>query len=383
MNRPRGSMPSADLRCMVLMAAVVVLECVCHVGLAESAAVDRDQEVRAEMTTRGLSFLVSIQRVDGSLGDTRPKAVTSLFILACLAAGHGPDDPAFGPPLRKAADWILINSPQSFLGGGENPNEDHALAATALFELAGADSDAARNLAIYRKARGALDVSLELQDKQPNPATGGGWRPDDRTRTNDRLLSSWFLLHLFGARLRDEPVPKGSFDRAAAFVTHSQNTAGTGDGRGGFSVDAAGLPVRSVTAAGAWVLVVQGDPAAAERLALARQWLAAHPPRWQGPHFYETNFFAVRALAGSRPAPDDGVFSGYFARLVRLLRERQEADGGFPFPPGHAQGRLAMGRGYTTALAILALNADRGVLPLDAMSSVGGEAGGSVTAVRR
>ena len=151
-------------------------------------------------------------------------------------------------------------------------------------------------------------------------------------------------------------------------MTHSQNTTGKGDGRGGFSVDAAGLPVRSVTSAGAWVLMVQGDPAAADRLAAARQWLAAHPPRWQGPHFYETNFFAVRALAGSRPLPDDGIYAASFTRLVRLLRERQEADGGFPFPPGHAQARLAMGRGYSTALAILALNVDRGQLPLDAVA---------------
>lgn len=352
-----------------VVVAAVVVACCCRVGRAETAGVDRDRAMRSEMTERGLSYLASIQQSDGRLGDTRHKAVSSLFVLACLAAGHGPDDPTFGPAVRKAADWILANSPQSFLGGGEEPNEDHAFAATALFELAGTDSDAARNLAVYRKAKAALEVSLQLQDKQPNPATGGGWRPDDRTRTNDRLLTTWFLLHLHGARLRDEPIPKGSFDRACGFVTHSQNTSGTGDGRGGFSVDAAGLPVRSVTAAGAWVLVVQGDPAAAERLALAREWLAAHPPRWQGPHFYETTFFAVRALAGSRPLPDDGVYAASFARVMRLLRERQDADGGFPFPPGHAQGRLAMGRGYSTALAILVLNVDRGCLPLDAAAA--------------
>ena len=350
------------------LALVMMAGCAARVGRAAEPAATRDRQVRAEMTTRGLSYLASIQRTDGGLGDTRQKGVTSLFILACLAAGHGPDDPAFGEPLRRAADWILANSPQSFLGGSEEPNEDHALAATALCELAGTDTDAARNLAVYRKAKAALEVSLQLQDKQPNPATGGGWRPDDRTRTNDRLLTAWFLLHLHGARLRDEPIPKGSFDRGCGFVTHSQNTTGKGDGRGGFSVDAAGLPVRSVTSAGAWVLMVQDDPAAAERLALARQWLAAHPPRWQGPHFYETNFFAVRALAGSRPLPDDGIYAAYFTRLVRLLRERQEADGGFPFPPGHAQARLAMGRGYPTALAILALNVDRGQLPLDAVA---------------
>ena len=51
------------------------------------------------MTMRGLSYLASIQQTDGGLGDTRQKGVTSLFILACLAAGHGPDDPVFGEPV--------------------------------------------------------------------------------------------------------------------------------------------------------------------------------------------------------------------------------------------------------------------------------------------
>lgn len=355
---------------IAMLALLLVAGCMARCGQAATPAETHHREVRGQMTTRGLSYLASIQRPDGSLGDARQKSVTSLFILACLAAGHGPDDSEYGAALRRAGDWMLANSPQSFLGGSEEPNEDHALAATAVGELAGAEIDAARSLAIYRKARAALEASLQLQDKQPNAATGGGWRPDDRTRTNDRLLTTWFLLHLHGARLRDEPIPKGSIDRASAFVIHSQNTSGTGEGRGGFSVDAAGLPVRSVTAAGAWVLMVQADPAAADRLSLARQWLASHPPRWQGPHFYEANFFAVRALAGSRPSPDDGVYEAYCSRLVRLLRERQDADGGFPFPPGHAQARLAMGRGYSTALAILALNVDRGCLPLDAVASM-------------
>ena len=336
------------------------------VSLAASAGDrdDRGEQVRADMVRRGLQYLVGIQR-DGAVGDSRPKGVTALFLLAALSSGRGLDDPEFGPQLRLAVDWLLANSPQAFLGGNEDPNEDHALAAIACMELAGTDTDAARNLAVYRKARSALEYSLQVQDKAPDPAHGGGWRPDDRTRSNDRLLSAWFLLQLHGARLRDESVPKAGLDRAVAFITASQNTAGNGEARGGFSVDAAGLPVRSVTAAGAWALAVQGDPAAADRLALARRWLAAHPPRWQGPHFYETNFFAVRALRRTRPVPDDGLFAASFGRLVRMLRERQEADGGFPFPPGHAQGRLAMGRGYSTALAILLLDADRGFLPLD------------------
>jgi len=352
-----------------VLALVIVMPAARAEPLLSPAAVARDRQARVEMTARGLQYLAGIER-EGSLGDARPKAVTALFLLAGLSAGHRFDDPVLGPSMRRAADWLLANSPQAFLGGTEEPNEDHALASTALMELAGSDADAGRNLGLYRKAKAAVEYSLQLQDKSPNAAIGGGWRLDDRTKTNDRLLSAWFLVSLHSARLRDEPLGKGSFDRATAFITASQNTRGEGGLRGGFSVDAAGLAVRSITAAGAFALALEDDPASRDRLDLARRWLAAHPPRWQGPHFYETNFFAVRGLAAGRPTPDDGLFAGYQARLVRLLRERQEADGGFPFPPGYAQGRVAMGRGYATALAILALNVDRGFLPLDGI--VGG-----------
>jgi hypothetical protein len=106
-----------------------------------------------------------------------------------------------------------------------------------------------------------------------------------------------------------------------------------------------------------WVFDLPAVPGAEM---LVREWIGDH----------DEHLESVRALAAGRPTPDDGLFAGYQARLVRLLRERQEADGGFPFPPGYAQGRVAMGRGYATALAILALNVDRGFLPLDGI--VGG-----------
>lgn len=349
----------------------VVCVLVIAVGAAASAdeTAARDRASRRVMVEQGLQYLRSIQK-DGSIGDSRPKAVTALFLLASLSSGIQLDDPLHGPAMENAVDWLLANSPQAFLGGGEEPNEDHALAAIACLEVAGADRRPERAIAVYKKARAALEFSLQLQDKAADPANGGGWRPDDKTRTNDRLLTTWFLLECSGAQLRDEAVPKGGLDRAVAFVEASQKTAAARGGaaaaqEGGFSVDAVGLPVRSATAAGAWVLARYGGEREADRFEQAREWLAGHPPRWQGPHFYATHFFATRALYRPGSGPDEGVFAAYFARLVRMLRERQEADGSFPFPPGHGQSTLLMGRGYSTALAILVLNVDRGHLPLD------------------
>ena len=326
----------------------------------------RDQELRRDMVERGLKYMLGIQK-DGALGDSRPKAVTALFLLACLSSGHQLDDPVYGSAMQAAADWLLKNSPQSFLGGTDEPNEDHALAAIACLELAGTGHNSNRNLALYKKARAALEYSLQAQDKSADAAYGGGWRTDEKTRSDERVLSTWFLLELRGAQLRDESVPKSTIERAKEYIGASQKTAPDAkpDEKGGFSVDAAGLPVRNVTGAGLFTFTLFGDERDADKVRLAKAWLQAHPPRWHGPHFYPAQFFAVRGLQHTQTAAADDPFGPYFKKLVRILHERQDADGSFPFPPGHGQPVLAMGPGYSTALAILILNVDRGFLPLD------------------
>jgi hypothetical protein len=158
----------------------------------------------------------------------------------------------------------------------------------------------------------------------------------------------------------------GATRRAVDFAEASRKKGADGrpDERGGFSVDAQGLPVLSATAAGACVLALyRFDDEAA--LAEARDWLTRHPPRWYGPSFYESNFFAVRALYRTRALDQGDAFRQYFGRLTRMLKERQDADGSFPFPPGHAGPTLAMGEAYSTAMAILILNVDRGLAPMD------------------
>jgi hypothetical protein len=332
---------------------------------AGSALADPAREQRREMVDRGLKFLVGIQQKEGAVGDDRPQAVTALFLLACLSSGVQPDDAEVGPAMRAAQAWILANSDQAFLGGDKEPNADHALAALALSEATGMAPTGQENLKLYAKAKAALQYSVDIQDQGVDPKFGGGWRPDDRTRVNDRVLSAWFLCQLRSNQLRYENVSQGSLDRATEFLVASQKGADEAreDERGGFSLGAAGLPVRSASAAGMMALALaRSEP---DRTALARAWLARHPPTWYGPHFYITHFFAVRGLYRTRARDGGKAFQDYFDRVVRLLRERQEADGRFPFPPGHGGPIVAMGPGYSTALAILILNVDRGFLPLD------------------
>ncbi len=325
---------------------------------------DRFQSQRREMTARAIAYLVDIQN-NGYVGDARPRAVTGLFVLACLSSGIMPTHPVYGDAVQAAADWIMEQSPGSFLGGSGEPNSDHALAALAVTELVGSSASVAGNLALFEKARQALEYSLQSQDQGSNPDYNGGWKADDRTRVNDRMLTAWFLTQMRAAAIINEDVPESRLDQAAEFMAASQKSAESEkeDERGGFSISAAGLPVRSATASGMAVLAMF-DPDK-ERLELARAWLSRHSPNWYGPNFYPTHFFAARALFRTRELDGGKAFDSYFQRVARMLRERQAPDGSFPFPPGEGGTTVAMGTGFSTAMAVLILNADRGFLPVD------------------
>ena len=319
---------------------------------------------REEMTGRALQYLAD-QVKGGRLGDSRPKAVTALFILSALSAGVTPDEGKVGKAVTDAAKWLISQSAGAGLGGTEEPHSDHALVALALQQLVGVCGNADFNRILYRKSLEALQYSLEIQDKGSQPEHTGGWTPNPQTTVNDRMLTSWFLLQLHGAGLWQAKISRSNVRRASAFVLASQKgpDAPKEDERGGFSVGADGLAVRSSSAAGAFVLSLNGsDP---DKLAAANAWLKRHPPRWYGPDFFNTNFFAGRALWRGRQADGGATYNKYFSKLTRLLRERQQSNGSFPFPPGHGGPIVAMGPAYSTAMAILILNLDRGRLPLD------------------
>jgi len=316
------------------------------------------------MVERGLQFLFNVQK-HGALGESRQKAVSSLFVLSCLSSGVLPSHPDHGKAIDAAADWIVQNSSAAFFGGAEQPNEDHALAALMFAELIGTSSDERENRKYCEKAHRALESCLQLQDKGVGGKYFGGWRPNDRTKVNSRMLTAWFLLQLRSASLRGMTVRKSAVARAVEFVKASQKLGKVekADELGGFSIDADGLPVLSATAAGMAVMALF-EPGA-KGLAAARDWLSRHPPQWYGPNFYESNFFAVRALYRARRLDNGEAYRRYFDRLVGILKERQKPDGSFPFPPGHGGPILAMGKAYSTAMAILILNVDRGLLPVD------------------
>ena len=358
---PAGADPNASSAVMRPASAVVGVP---HASSPET------QAARREIVERALRYLATLPKDGMAGGEPRARTVTSLVVLAQLSSGALPSDPVRGPALQSAADWLAKNSAVSFFGGEEEPNTDHAMASLMVTELLGTLPSGDANRKLLEVARAALEQSLRLQDTGVSPEYSGGWRRTDKTRANDRILTAWYLLQLRSASLRGLKVPKAAIERAVEFISASQKLAEANkDEFGGFSMDAYGLPVRSSTAAGMTALILfNPDP---RRVDAAHAWLDRHPPRWYGPQFFDFNFFAARALYRFRSADGGECYRRYLGRLVKLIKERQDPDGSVPFPPGHSGPTVAMGLGYSTAMAVLILNHDRGFLPLDVDESAG------------
>lgn len=328
------------------------------------------QTARREIVERALQSMSTLPQDGMAGGEPRSRTVTSLVVLAQLSSGVPPSDPIRGSGMQSAAEWLAKNSAVSFLGGDDESNTDHAITSLMVTELVGTLPSADANRKLLEISRAALEQSLRLQDKGASPEYSGGWRRTDKTRANDRILTSWYLLQLRSASLRGLKVPKTAIERAVEFISASQklDEANTEE-FGGFSMDSYGLPVRTSTAAGLYALVLFDHDA--KRVDAARAWLDRHPPRWYGPQFFDYNFFAARALYRTRASDGGECYCRYVSRLVKLLKERQEPDGSIPFPPGHSGPIVAMGSGYSTAMAVLILNHDRGFLPMDVDESAG------------
>ena len=326
----------------------------------------------ARRMNAALDFLRSAQNEDGSFGSQQVHLQTGLAILAFLSQGAVPEKEARAP-LPAACRWLLLNSGENgFLGDGDFPMESSAVAALALSETLGMLPDHELDRNVAQRADQALQYALSVQDKAQGGEYTGGWKADPKRENNDRRVTAWYLLFLKSMEMRGRQVPEANIKRGLAFLACSQKLPGATPqydkaDLGGFSYDAAGLPVISITAAGLACMSLFDFKTANRNLAM--EWFNRHPPIWYGPNFYDTYFFATRGYVreknrGAAPAQQADEF---FSRIWQILSEHQNPDGSFEVPPGNAENTHGMGKTYATPMAILILNAERNLMPIDAV----------------
>lgn len=326
---------------------------------------------RDEMTRNALAFLAESANPDGSFGKSHTRMQTGLAVLAFLSQGRAPGDGEYGEVIARAADWLVkAQAVTGFIGDRDLPTESHAVATLALIEMIGMHNDPALDRKSYRAALSGLEYTLSTQDKAYGGRYNGGWRAETRSKVNDRKVSAWQLDVMRAMEICGTRISRSALLRGVAFMKASWKPRDEKYNRydiGGFSYDAEGLPVRSISAAGFYCMEVFDEPMSDRRL--TAQWFANNPPIWNGPHFFYTQFFAVRALkfhaAADGAAEARERYDDYFREVTDILHNQQRADGSFSLPPGNAEYTKAMGPVYATAMAVLILNCDRNLLPID------------------
>ncbi len=330
-------------------------------GLATAA----QAEPPAPMLANAVSFIRSRQGADGAFGNqVQPRLQTSLAMLALLATVPVPPGDEDLRRLARGADYLEKNAANGCLGDPVYTTESHAVATLALL----CTLEVLREPAQREPAAQALTRAVQWlernQDRGASPQTQGGWKQmQGEQKANDRRATAWALMALYAARGSGLPVKESGLKRGVQFLLAAAKPADASvEQAGGFSVDADGLAVESMSAMGGWGLA-RSEPGSA-RQTLNRQWLVRHPPLWAGPNYFYANFFRTRALRFGDAAGTE--FSRTQQRLAAQLRDQQVADGSFSCPPGEAQNSADMGPVFSTSLAVLILTAGSSPLPCDA-----------------
>lgn len=303
-----------------------------------------------------LGFLATQQQPNGawkneSYGDCT--AITSLSVMAFMAAGHLPDEGPYGESLTQGIRWVLDHQePNGMIvhKRSHGPMYSHGISTLMLAEAAGmvGPADADR---VQRALERAVRLILESQMVDKDRRHAGGWRYQVDSRDSDLSVTAWQVLALRAAKDIGCDVPAESIDLAIEYVRHCSMP----DLRG-FGYQPGGGRTETLTGTGITALEVCGVHSAPEAVGGA-DFLVANPiDRETNYPFYGVYYTGVGMFKlGGRYADRSR------RALVDYLLPEQNADGSWESPHG---GERTHGRSYATALAVLALAIEYRYLPI-------------------
>lgn len=177
----------------------------------------------------------------GPFRDGPNVGISSLAMLAFLAAGNVPEQGRYAPVLDRGLDWILSNARSSGLilyedGASHGPMYEHAAATLLLSELYGMSDRAEIPSAI----QAAVDVIVNAQNEE------GGWRYQPSARDADISVTVMQILALRGAQQAGMLVPSATIENAIKYVKRCADAGGgflyqTGSGQPGYARTGAGV----------------------------------------------------------------------------------------------------------------------------------------------
>ncbi len=322
---------------------------------------------------RALTYLKSTQQADGGwdAGFGRATSVTSLAVLAFLAAGHVPDAPGpYRQTVERGIRYVVDHQrPNGLLvsNTSHGPMYCHGVSTLMLAEVAGMIGDDPELESRCRSALArAVKLTLLAQNLVKNPGHSGGWRYQPTSRDSDLSVTGWQVMALRAAKGAGCSVPAENIDRALDYIRlcaakeendEPANRPAPPPGSLGFCYQpGGGAPNNPRTGTAILALEICGTHNSPEAQAGAR-YLLAHPARWENPYFFYEAYYCPQALF--QVGPD--AFAAYASKLFAILLEHQDPDGSWLSADGNER---AVGRVYCTAMGVLALAVEYRYLPI-------------------
>jgi hypothetical protein len=359
-----SSVKNCDLRLRLALAAAALLAASLvlwpHPCRARDLTDHEVLEVLASDTPRdrairsALAFLRTRQGEDGAVGERRyATAVTSLAVMAHLASGVTFADPEHGAWLRRSLGYVLSRQDgQGYFGAKDDSRMyGHGMAMLMLAESLGMlrgheDLEAAACDALA----GAVRVAVSAARVKKPPQDAGGWRYGPGDRDSDLSLSGWQLMGLHAAKAAGIPVPD---EVIAGAVTYAKGLTSF-DGRVGYQRRGEDRPALRGLGMLCYAVGGEGEDEVVTRIA---ELIMRNPIRWSGQWFFYRAYYDAVGMSIVQPA----LWEKYSAILTGVLVANQRADGSWPGPPNDNESQY--GEAYVTSMAVLALAADRHLLP--------------------
>jgi len=268
---------------------------------------------------RGLAYLASEQKEDGSFGSggySRNVAVCAISGMAFMSSGSTPGRGPYGKHVTKCVDFILNNTQDSgFIAvsgsSSHGPMYGHGFATLFLAEAYGMT----RRADIREKLTKAVDLIVNTQNKD------GGWRYQPQRKDADLSVTVCQIMALRAARNTGIFVPREVVDRCTNYVRRSQNTDGgfmymVQGGQSAFPRSAAGIV--ALYSAG----IYEG-----KEIDKGQAFLLEYIPRREAihreSHYFYGHYYAVQAMWRSGGEP----WEKWYKAIRAALLERQDRTG--------------------------------------------------------
>jgi hypothetical protein len=317
---------------------------------------ERQREIDQSIA-RGLAYIAARQTPSGAWKTEawgESTAITSLAVMAFMAAGHVPGEGPYGEQISRGVRWVvsqqqangmLIRDLQS-----HGPMYDHGICTLMLAEVYGM-MDGADAVMVKRALEKAVLLILQAQAVEKFERHQGGWRYQIDSRDSDLSVTAWQLMALRAAKDIGCDVPAEAIDRAVNYVRMCSNPKDHG-----FGYQPGNTSTPTLTGTGITCLEICGEHHSPESLN-AVKWLQSHPLVERSAYFYYGVYYTGVGLAkiGGDAASEN------YRHLVDILLPIQQEDGSWE--PRHGSEKQA-GRIYTTSMTVLALTVEYRYLPI-------------------